>query len=78
MQGSKCHQREGTLCNVFVANGYLEEMTSKSLNNQKGKAVSQREEEDVRTDTLCLPYIRGLSKNVENAMKYLKIRTVFK
>ena len=66
------------LCNVFVANGYPEEMTRKSLNKRKAKEVSQREEVEERTDTLCLPYIQGLSEKVEKAMKDLKIRTVFK
>ena len=37
-------------CNVFVANGYPEEMTRKSLNNQKAKAVSQ-----TRKKTKCYP-----------------------
>ena len=51
-------------------------MTRKSLNNHA--RVKSKEDEDDRTDTLCLPYIRGLSENVEKAMKDLKIRTVFK
>ena len=56
---------------MFVPNGYLEEITRKTLNSQT-KVVRKR------TDTLCLPYIRGLSENMEKAMKDLKIRTVFK
>ena len=65
---------------LYIANGYPEEMTRKSLSKQRAKAVSQREEEDERTDTLCLPYmyIQGLSESVEKAVKDLKIRTIFK
>ena len=67
------------LYNVFVANGYPEELTRKSLiNNPKAKTVSQTEEEGARTNTLCLPYIQGLSEKVEKTLKDLDIRTVFK
>ena len=67
------------LYNVFVVNGYPEDMTRISLtNNPKAKAVSQTEEEGARTNTLCLPYIQGLSIKVEKVLKDLDIRTVFK
>ena len=61
-------KEEEHLYNVFVANGYPEEMTRKSLiNNPKVKAVSQTEEEGTRTNTLCLPYIQELSEKVEKS-----------
>ena len=76
-KGANVAREKEHLCKVFVANGYPEEMTRKSLNNH-ARVMSKKDEDDDRTDTLCLPYIHGLSENVEKAMKDLKIRTVFK
>ena len=75
-KGANVAEEKEHLCKVFIANGYPEEMTRKSLNNHA--RVKSKEDEDDRTDTLCLPYISGLSENVEKAMKDLKIRTVSK
>ena len=77
MKGDNITKEKEHLCNVFVANGYPEEMTRRFFNKWKQKAVSQTEREE-RTETLYLPYIRGLSEEVEKAVKDLKIRTVFK
>ena len=63
---------------MFVANGYPEDITRKSLRRRKPKQASQSMKEDERTDALCLPYIQGLSESVEKAVRDLKIRTVFK
>ena len=64
------------LCEVFVASGYPKETTRKALNKWKSKTTSEKTEE--KHDTLCLPYIRGLSESVERAVRDLKVRTVFK
>ena len=47
-------------------------MTRKSLNKQKSKTASKKEEE---YDTL---HIQGLSESVERAVRDLKVRTAFK
>lgn len=56
------------LCDVFMANGYPEEM---ARNKHKLKRLNLTEEEDGRTDTISLPYIQGLSENVERAVRDL-------
>ena len=61
------------LCDVFVANGYQEETTRKAFNKRKSKTSEKTEE---KHDTLCLPYIRGLSESVEWAVRGLKVRAV--
>ena len=76
-KGENVTKEKQHLRNMFVANGYAEEMTRKFFNKSNAKAVSHAEEEE-RKDTLYLPYIRGLSESVERAVKDLKIRTVFK
>ena len=63
---------------MFVANGYPEEMTRKSLHRHKSRRPTQTEEEDGKIDTICLPYIQGLSEDVERAVRDLNIRAVFK
>ena len=64
------------LLDVFVANGYPEEMTGKALVSKKWKRGGQTEQNE-RMDKLCIPYIRGLSENVEKALKDLEVKTAF-
>ena len=59
-KGENVTKEKRHLRNMFVANGYPEEMTRKFINKLNAKAVSHAEEEE-REDTLYLPYIRGLS-----------------
>ena len=47
-----------------------------ALNKRKSKTTSEKTEE--KHDTLCLPYIHGLSESVERVVRDLKVRTVFK
>ena len=56
------------LCDVFMANGYPEEM---ARNKHKSKRPNRTEEGNGRTDTISLPYIQGLSENVERAVRDL-------
>ena len=53
-------------------------MTRKSLHRHKSRRPTQTEEEDGKIDTICLPYIQGLSEDVERAVRDLNIRAVFK
>ena len=75
--GTNATREKEHLCDVFVANGYPEEMTRKSLHRHKSKRPTQTEE-DGKIDTICLPYIQGLSEDVERAVRDLNIRAVFK
>ena len=65
--GSNIIKEKEELCDVFMANGYPEEMARKSLHTSK--RPNRTEVEDGRTDTLYLPYIQGLSENVERALR---------
>ena len=75
--GTNATREKEHLCDVFVANGYPEEMTRKSLHRHKSRRPTQTEE-DGKIDTICLPYIQGLSEDVERAVRDLNIRAVFK
>ena len=76
-RGSDITREKEHLLDVFVSNGYPEEMTRKALVSREQKRGSQTEE-DKRMDKLYIPYIRGLSENVEKALKDLEVGTVFK
>ena len=62
---------------MFVANDYPEETPRKALVSKELKRGGQTEENE-RMDKLYIPYIRGLSENVEKSLKDLEVRTVFK
>ena len=73
-KGSNVTKEKEHLHDVFVANGYPEEMVKKSLH----KSTRPHQMEQDRSDTICLPYINGLSENVERAIKDINMRAVFK
>ena len=76
-RGSDITREKEHLLDVFVANGYPEEITRKALVSKERKKGGQTKENE-RMDKLCIPYINGLSENVEKALKDLEVRTVFK
>ena len=76
-RGSDITWEKEHLLDVFVANGYPEDMTQKALVSKERKRGGQTEENE-RMDKLYIPYLRGLNENIKKALKDLEARTVFK
>ena len=72
------YEQKECLCNVFVDNGYPEEITKKCLYKKKSKRGTHKTKNVEKIDTLCLPYMQDLSERVERAVKDDKVRLVFK
>ena len=63
-RASDITRKKEHLPDVFIANGYAEEMTRQALVSKEWNRGDQTEENET-LDKLCIPYIRGLSGNME-------------
>lgn len=69
--------------NTFIANGYPPHKVDLVVNTYKPKeeqhdCESKTPNEEEAYDTLCIPYLKGISEHLERALKKQKVRVVYK
>ena len=74
---TKVDEEKNRLQEVFEANHYPPQLVKKTL-SKKPRQPPQQEDREEDLDTLCLPYIKGLSEQIEREIRDLHIRAVFK
>ena len=63
---------------VFEANGHPPALVQKNLSKRSRRWDPDDNICEIKQDILCLPYIRGLSEEIENVTKDVHIRAIFK
>ena len=63
---------------VLEANGYPPAVVQKTLSKCSRHQDPEDDSEEMKQDILCLPYIRGLSKETVKVTKDPQVRAVFK
>ena len=69
------------ITNTFIANGYPPHKVDFIVNSYKPKDETKNcEEKDDQEmlDTLCVPYVKGVSEFLENALKKERVRLIYK
>ena len=71
------------ISNTFIANGYPPHKVDSVINSYKPKDEANtnevtEEKDDGEVNTLCVPYVKGVSERLENALKKERVRLIYK
>ena len=74
-------QREkeiGLLSNAFISNGYHPKDVDRIIKTYEFKKPKENKEAENRTDTLCIPYVKGASDRLRKQLAKEGVNVIFK
>ena len=74
-------QREkeiGLLSNAFISNGYHPKDVDRIIKTYEFKKPKENKEAENRTDTLCIPYVKGASDRLQKQLAKEGVNVIFK
>ena len=82
---SLCDEEEGQrekeielLSNAFISNGYHPKDVDRIINTYEFKKPKENKEAENRTDTLCIPYVKGASDRLRKQLAKEGVNVIFK